>query len=113
MEINDKDLGLEIIERANKILKSKKIQLPDGQAARIIEEVTEACLEQFIWAAKKLASENGGEATIAFRQLLDINISNRVSEDGEKDGNLMISFVPGPQAKLLAKQDDLSEGEED
>lgn len=113
MTSEEKNIAAQIIERANKVLRSKQIRLPDGQAARVIEEITEACLEQFIWAAKKIASENGGEGTIAFRQLLDINISNRVSEEGEKDGNLIISFTPGPQAKLLAKQDDVSEGEDD
>lgn len=113
MTTEEKNLAAQIIERANKVLRSKQIKLPDGQAARVIEEVTEACLEQFIWAAKKIASENGGEGSISFRQLLDINISNRVSEEGEKDGNLMISFTPGPQAKLLSKQDDVSEGEDD
>lgn len=113
MNSEETKIANQIIERTIKVLRSKHIEVPDGQGARVIEEITEACLEQFIWAAKQLAKENGGEGSITFHQLLDINISNRVSEDGEKDGNLMISFTPGPQAKLLAKQDDVSEGEDD
>jgi len=112
-DMKEKELGNEIIERTNKVLKSKKIQLPDGAAGRIIESVGEALIEQLIWGAKKIALENGGEGSISFRQLIDVNISNRESDDGEKDGNMMISFVAGPQAKLIAKQDEATEGTDD
>lgn len=102
-----------VVENTKKILDAKKIVLEPGSAARIIETVTEVTIEQLITETARLAEENGGNASLSFKQLFDININNRVSDDGDKDGNIAIAFVPGPQAKLLAKKDTISEGDDD
>jgi hypothetical protein len=113
MAVNEKEIIKEVAEKGRAILKQHKINLQPEQAAKVIETVMTVGLEQLILATKKVAAENGGEATVSFKNLLDVCITNRESEDGEKDGNQMIAFVPGPQAKMLAKQDDATEGEED
>ena len=111
--VADKESIKNVVDNAKKVLDAKKIILEPGAAPRIIETVTEVCLEQMIVEAARLAEENGGNASLSFRNLFDIVIDNRPSDDGDKDGNIAIAFVPGPQAKLLAKKDTISEGEDD
>ena len=111
--MTEKEIIKEVAEKGRKILEQSKIKLQPDQAAKVFELVMSVGMEQLILATKKIAAENNGEATVSFKNLFDITITNRESEDGEKDGNQMIAFVPGPQAKMLAKQDDATEGEED
>ena len=109
----NKDFMAEVSTTTENILASKHIVLEHQAAERVIETTAEVFIEQLIAGVAKLAEENGGNASISFKQLFDININNRTSDEGDKDGNVAISFVPGPQAKLLAKKDTISEGDED
>lgn len=109
----EKDFFKSVIEDTNKVLSAKKIVIEEQQAPRVIETAAEVFLEKLIAHTAALAEQNGGEASVSFKQLLDVNITNRKSEDGDKDGNITVSFVPGPQAKLLAKKDTVSEGDDD
>lgn len=114
MATNQKDIMKAVVERSRKILAGDKIDLDEATAPRILERVTAVTLESLILETKKAAAESAdGKATTSLKNLIDINFNNRESEEGEKDGNIMISFTPGPQAKLLAKQDDTSENEAD
>lgn len=109
----EKDIIRAIAERGRKILQPDGIQLSEEQAPKIFERVMTVGLEGLILELKKVAAENGGEASVTFNNLLELTISNRESDEGEKDGNQMIAIVPGPQAKMLAKQDDATECEEE
>jgi len=111
--INETEIMERIGEDAWKVLQTKGIELPKDHAPRIIKDIMAAGLEQLIVNTKRLANENGGEANVLFSNLLEVSITNRESDEGDKDGNLMVAFTPGPQAKLLAKSDDATEGEDD
>ena len=113
MAISQKEFIKAVSDRAQPILKGEGIEIPIEQTGRMIERVMSVGLESMIIELKKYAAENGGEASISFKNLIEICISNRESEDGEKDGNQMISIIPGPQAKMLAKQDDATENDAD
>ena len=102
------------VEEAASVLTSEGITVEGPRKKEIILRTFTASMEAFIRNAAKAADESDdGTASISFADLIDINISNRESDDGERDGNRMISFVAGPQAKLLAKKDDETEGDED
>lgn len=112
-KLTEADVMKQVAESSAKVLKTQKIELEPEQAGRIVKAVLSTGFEAMILATKKLAAENDGEASVLFNNLFEVVISNRESEDGEKDGNQMIAILPGPQAKLLAKQDDETESEED
>jgi len=113
MNFNDNEVMEQIGNAAFKVLQTKGIELPKDHAPRIIKDIMAAGLEQLVLQTKKLANENGGEANVLFSNLIEVSITNRESDEGDKDGNLMVAFTPGPQAKLLAKSDDATEGEDD
>ena len=98
---------------ANVVYAKCKIRLDEPARRKIVEEVFKATMEQLIITVTDAANEQGGEARMDIANLISIEISNRESEEGEKDGNRIIAFVPGPQAKLLTKHDGGTEGEED
>lgn len=102
-----------IANNGRKILEPFGIVLNEEQAPKVFERIMTIGLEQLILVTKQQAAEQGGEACIEFGKLLEVSITNRESDEGEKDGNQMISFTPGPQAKMLAKQDDATENEEE
>lgn len=108
--MTEKEISQELIKKIKDDVAAKKVVLGEGGEGRIINAVGEALISNLVRLAAKCAKESeDGVGTVTFQNLIDVNVSNRVSEDGEKDGNLMVSFVPGPQAKLLAKQDDATE----
>jgi len=109
----DEELGQQIASRARVILGGKGIQLPEGQESRIIFEIMKTGLEQVILATRKMAVEQNAPATISIDQLVDVTISTGKGLGSEKDGNLMVSFTPGPLAKLLAKDDEMTEDFDD
>lgn len=51
----------------------------------------------------------GEDSEINLFQLLDIGISYREGEDGEKDGNFTPYAVPGQEFKLIVKDDENTE----
>ena len=108
--VDQEFLKEEVAKRANRVINNSGIQIPDEQAGRILEVIAASYFEQLIWAAKEIFKSNNCEhGSIDFAKLVEINISNRETETGEKDGNIIIYFTPGPQAKLLAKEDSLVE----
>lgn len=113
MAMESKDIIKAIADNGRKILASQGITLTEEQAPKVFERVMTVGFEQLILLVKQLAAEQGGEASVEFKQLIEVCINNRESDEGEKDGNQMISFIAGPQAKMLSKQDDATENEED
>lgn len=47
--------------------------------------------------------------TIDFMGLMELGITYRYSEDGEKEGNFTPFIVPGPTCKIMIKDDTLTE----
>ena len=63
--------------------------------------------ESMIGHLKYFLEENGsetGSAGIAFYDLFSANISNKVNEHAEKEGNLNIYFEPGERVKQLIEE---------
>lgn len=100
-------------ENARAELLKEKITLPAERAGTIIASIVDAALEQLVLVAKGESASNGNEeVNLEVSPFITINIKNRNSEDGEKDSNRIVNFVPGPQARLAAKGDE-NENDED
>ena len=110
--------GNEIMEKANERasleLAKDGINFTDAAAAAIPTVAYKSMHHTIAVAAEKFHSGSGEPVEVDVMGLFTLVISNRASEDGEKDGNVNIAFVPGPQAKLAVKSDDdTEEGEDD
>lgn len=113
-EIKSENFMDKVSENVANIVYAKcKIRLDAPVRRKITEEMFKATLEQLVCAVADAANEQGGEARMDIANLLTIEITNRESEEGEKDGNRMIALIPGPQVKMLSKGDQFTEGEED
>jgi hypothetical protein len=55
------------------------------------------------------ADSHGGVAQAKLKEIGTFVVSNRVSEDGEKGGNRVPSFIAGPDAKQSVKNDSSTE----
>jgi hypothetical protein len=100
-------------ENARAELLKEKITLPAERAGTIIASIVDAALEQLVLVAKGESASNGNEeVNLEVSPFITINIKNRNSDDGEKDSNRIVNFVPGPQARLAAKGDE-NENDED
>ena len=100
-------------DRAVRVLEKDGINFTESGAA-VVSTIAGNVVEQTIkTGAEKFLSGSGEPVEIDFMSLFTIVISNRDSSDGEKDGNINIAFIPGPQAKLAVKSDGDTETEED
>lgn len=114
MSKTNEQLLQEVMENTTAVLQKEKITLPAERAAVIIPTIVNTFLEQAIIATKNEASgTSDGKATLEVSPLLDINVSNRESNDGEKDGNRIVTYTAGPQARLIGKSDGDTEPDED
>ena len=112
----ERNLANEVVTRVKNEIEGKKVNLPDGAEGRIIEAIGTSLISNLVWAAKESAKASAdGNGSISFCNLIDVNVTKRDAgdEDAEKDGNLMVSFVPGPQAKLIVKDDAVTESDDD
>lgn len=111
-KVENKDLLQKVATATSEILDGEGIKIKKEKAAVIIPSIVSNFLEQLTLASSKEAAANEGEFQVDFMNQFTLAITNRASSEGEKDGNVMISLIPGPKLKLAAKNDDASEGEE-
>lgn len=112
MAKDNKELLQKVSKATAESLNGDGIKIAEGKAAAIIPSIVSNFLEQLTLASSKEAAANEGEFQVDFMNQFTLAITNRTSTEGEKDGNVMISLIPGPKLKLAAKNDDASEGEE-
>lgn len=74
----------------------------DWMANTIANTTLETILDKIALAAKKIVGGEDNEIpAFNFYDLFFVKITNRVSEDADKEGNLMVVFMPGPKAYEL------------
>ncbi len=59
----------------------------------------------------KMAASGKKSASINFNDIIELHVSTKENEDAEKEGNIIITFTPGMEAKLLIKSDEMTETE--
>lgn len=98
---NEKEIT-KIAENAMRVLKDEhSITISHGAA---IPTVAYAFLREAV-AYLNNNKTLGGDTEINLFQLMDIGISHRENEDGEKEGNFTPYINPGQEFKLLVKDD--------
>jgi len=105
---NKKEL-MEISERAQAVLDQEN-RIKITQAAAIPTIVYAFLRETINYLNRNKVS--GQDIEINLMQLMDIGISFRES-DGEKDGNFTPYITPGQEFKLLVKDDEETEDEDE
>ena len=48
-------------------------------------------------------------ASVNFNDIIELHVSYKENDDAEKEGNIIITFTPGVEAKLLIKSDEMTE----
>lgn len=111
--IKDTEFIKKVDALAKPVLEANNVTFEDEQYAEISRLFFNTTWDKMMQVAKDIAVENGNNVTINVGDRFSIIITDRVSDDGEKDGNLNIGFEAGPRSKLIIKQDSATEGADD
>jgi len=57
----------------------------------------------------KMQASGKKSASINLNDILELHVSCKENEEAEKEGNIIITFTPGMEAKLLIKSDEMTE----
>ena len=91
-----------------KLINDRKISISMSEAIPTIVHDFLYCVAQYLDKNKSTSSD----VNINLMNLIEMGVTFRESDDGEKDGNFVPYIVPGTIFKTLIKSDEMTEDDE-